>query len=65
MEQLLTSSLSLKVEYRYADLGTIETSESLSESGGVPGEGYTWDAQVAAEADVTTHSVVATVNFRF
>lgn len=65
VEQLLTSSLSLKLEYRYADLGTIETFESLSESGGVPNEGYTWDAQVGAEADVTTHSVVATVNFRF
>jgi outer membrane immunogenic protein len=65
VEQLLTSNLSLKLEYRYADLGTIETSESLSDSGGVPGDGYEWDAQVAAEADVTTHSVVATVNFRF
>ena len=65
VEQLLTSSLSLKVEYRYADLGTIETSESLSDSASDADGIYEWDAQVAAEADVTTHSVVATVNFRF
>jgi opacity protein-like surface antigen len=65
VEQLLTSNISLKLEYRFSDLGSIETSnsESLFDSSG--DGSASWEAGVAAEAEPTVHSVMATINWRF
>lgn len=65
IETLLNENISLKVEYRYADYGSIETSDEI-EGGGGSFPGF-WEAStgVSAEADITVHSVFATVNWRF
>ena len=65
VETLLNENISFKVEYRYADYGSIETSDEFT-----TGEGEFlnfWEAStgVSAEADITVHSVFATVNWRF
>jgi outer membrane immunogenic protein len=65
IEQLLTSNISLKLEYRYSDLGSIETSNSeVLEDGDDFGDAY-WETGVGAEAEPTVHSVMATINWRF
>jgi opacity protein-like surface antigen len=68
VETLLTDSISVRVEYRYTDLGSIEVSKDLV--GSMPGciqapcGGYA-AAGVSAEADVTMHAIAATINWRF
>lgn len=66
VEQLLTSNISLKFEYRFADLGSISASNSYDrfEGDGNGGEGHI-EAAVDAEANPTVHTLNATVNFRF
>jgi outer membrane immunogenic protein len=67
MEQMLTSSVSMKLEYRLSDLGSISTSDVDSREVGNPGanDGATWIAAVGAHAEPTVHTVTATVNWRF
>ena len=71
VETLLTETISLKLEYRYADYGSIETSDEISEERRavmpVQSENGLWGSSmgVAAEADITVHSVFATINWRF
>jgi opacity protein-like surface antigen len=65
VETLFNENISFKVEYRFADYGSIETSDEYSGSAGwIPSY---WEANtgVSAEADITVHSVFATVNWRF
>lgn len=71
VETLLTESVSFKMEYRFADLGSIETTtdyrnfddeeslDSAFENGGAGAAGVT------AEANPIVHSIRATVNWRF
>lgn len=63
LETLLTDQFSLKVEYRYADYGSIETSSDASDLKCNP-DCFGWATGVEAEADVTDHSLMATVSFR-
>ena len=65
VETLLNENISFKLEYRYADYGSIETSDEFA---GGDGQFFSfWEAStgVSAEADITVHSVFATVNWRF
>lgn len=63
LETMLTDQFSLKVEYRYADYGSIKTSSDASNIT-CEGECYGWETGVEAEADVTDQTVMATVSFR-
>jgi opacity protein-like surface antigen len=65
IEQLLSSNISLKLEYRFSDLGSIETSNEVDESLSGSGYGGHWMTAVEAEAEPTVHAVTATINFRF
>lgn len=71
VETLLTDTISFKLEYRFADLGSIETSEErYSDSGNTsldPDDiNHAWAAAgVSAEADPVVHSIRATLNWRF
>lgn len=67
MEQMLTSDVSMKLEYRLSDLGSISTSDVDSREVGNPGgnDGASWIAAVGAHAEPTVHTVTATVNWRF
>lgn len=64
VEQMFGGSTSLKLEYRFTDLGTIHTSADTNYSGGDTNIDDA-DTGVAAEADLRTHAVTATLNFRF
>jgi opacity protein-like surface antigen len=66
VETLLTETISLKFEYRFADYGSIETSREVT-AGDSDGRGDFWEAGtgVSAEADIYIHSVFATINWRF
>lgn len=63
LEAMLTEQFSLKVEYRYADYGSIKTSSEASNIN-CDAECYGWETGVEAEADVTDQTVMATVSFR-
>lgn len=71
LETLMTENISLRLEYRYTDLGSIKASASGSDSGNVDDEGgfdrvYYYGANgVSAEAEPTIHSIAASVNWRF
>jgi opacity protein-like surface antigen len=67
VETLLTESISLKFEYRFADYGSIETSSEASAGASDIDDGDFWAAGtgVSAEADIYVHSVFATLNWRF
>ena len=64
LEALLTEQFSLKVEYRYADFGSIETSSEATNITCTVEPCYGWATGVEAEADVTDHSMMATISFR-
>ena len=63
LEALLTEQFSVKVEYRYANYGSIETSSNASDITCNP-DCFGWATGVEAEADVSDHTVMATVSFR-
>jgi opacity protein-like surface antigen len=65
MEQMFGENTSLKVEYRFTDLGSISTSDDYYASGSDSGSDYDVSGGVGAEADLRTHAVTATLNFRF
>jgi outer membrane immunogenic protein len=64
VEQMFGSNTSLRLEYRFTDLGSINTSTDTNYSGGDIDIDDA-DTGVAAEADLRTHAVTATLNFRF
>ena len=66
LETLLTEHFSLKLEYRYADYGSIKAKKGDAYYGDCVGEGacFGYGAGVKAKADVTDQSVMATVSFR-
>jgi outer membrane immunogenic protein len=64
VEQMFGGNTSLKLEYRFTDLGKISTSLDTNYSGG-DSDIDDADTGVAAEADLRTHAVTATLNFRF
>lgn len=64
VEQMFGSNTSLRLEYRFTDLGSINTSTDTNYSGGDTDIDDA-DTGVAAEADLRTHAVTATLNFRF
>lgn len=66
LETLLTEHFSLKLEYRYADYGSIKAKKGDSYYGDCVGEGacFGYGAGVKAKADVTDQSVMATISFR-
>ncbi|WP_421695025.1 outer membrane protein [Aestuariivirga sp.] len=65
LETLLTDHFSLKLEYRYADYGSIKAKKGDSFYGSCDGEAcFDYGAGVKAKADVTDQSVVATISFR-
>ena len=64
VEQMFGGNTSLKLEYRFTDLGSISTSTDTNYSGG-DSDIDDADTGVAAEADLRTHAVTATLNFRF
>ena len=64
VEQMFGGNTSLKLEYRFTDLGSISTSTDTNYSGGDSNIDDA-DTGVAAEADLRTHAVTATLNFRF
>ena len=63
LEALITEQFSLKVEYRYADYDSIETSSKASDITCDP-DCYGWGTGVEAKADVSDHTVMATVSLR-
>jgi opacity protein-like surface antigen len=65
METLLTETISLRAEYRYADLGSIETSFEASAGGSDQNGGAFAATGVSAEANPVVHSISATLNWRF
>lgn len=65
MEQMLTSSVSMKLEYRLSDLGSISTSNVDSHERSDDSGSASWIAAVGAHAEPTVHTVTATVNWRF
>jgi opacity protein-like surface antigen len=64
VETLLFENFSLKFEYRFADYGNIETSAEAGEGNLDLCENTCWNASVESEADITDHSLMATVSFR-
>lgn len=59
VETLLTDNISLKAEYRYADFGKVDRSDSFSfNSNDVEGG-------TSQNADITVHSVRAVLSYRF
>lgn len=69
LESMFTDNMSFKLEYRFADLGSIETSQDYSTSFNAEDDGdfATGDAEagVSAKANPLVHSVRATINWRF
>lgn len=66
VETLLSENVSFKLEYRYADLGSIETSVDYEDVDDFYTNAIGFAAAgVAAEADPVVHSIRATVNWRF
>lgn len=65
VETLLTETISFKMEYRFADLGSIETSVDYAGEDDLGPAGAIAAAGVSAEADPIIHSIRATINWRF
>jgi opacity protein-like surface antigen len=70
LESMFTDNMSFKLEYRFADLGSIETSQDYSTGFDAADDGEddaTGDAEagVSAKANPLVHSVRATINWRF
>ena len=65
VETLLTDNVSFKMEYRFSDLGSIETSVDYVDGDDFGNYGYAAAAGVSAEADPIVHAVRATINWRF
>lgn len=65
IEQLLTSNISMKLEYRYSDLGSISTDDMSEASDSGSSGGADWVTAVGAESDPVVHSIMATINWRF
>jgi outer membrane immunogenic protein len=66
VETLLTENVSFKMEYRFSDLGSIETSKGYSYEEDPDGDAYGIAlAGVEAEANPIVHAIRATVNWRF
>lgn len=64
LETLMTDHISLKLEYRYSDYGSIKTSASASDGGCDEFSCSGYDTGVGAKADVTDHTVMATISYR-
>lgn len=65
LETMMMDHLSLKLEYRYADYGSIKSSSGESFEECTQNEGcWGYDAGVKSKADLTDHSVMATLSFR-
>ena len=64
VETLLFENFSLKFEYRFADYGKIRTSAEASDGSVEACQTNCWNANVESEADITDHSLMATVSFR-
>lgn len=65
LETLLTEHFSLKLEYRYADYGSIKAKKGVSYDGGCEEDAcYGYGAGVKAKADISDQTVMATVSFR-
>jgi len=65
METMVMDHVSLKLEYRYADYGSIKANASDADeacTNNVGCRGY--DTGVKSKADVTDHSLMATVSYR-
>jgi opacity protein-like surface antigen len=66
LETLIFDNFSLKLEYRFADYGKINTAATAGEGdlGTCAVDCRGWNASVRSEADVTDHSLMTTVSFR-